>query len=116
MIIFHNTRCSKSRETLELLKENNCRVEIRDYLNIPPTKKELKEILKLLKCKPIDIVRQTESLFIETYKGKKITDAQWIRILSENPILIERPIVINGKKAIIGRPPFLVLNLIKKKK
>ena len=116
MIIFHNTRCSKSREALELLKENNCEIEIRDYLNIPPSKKEIKEILSMLNCKPIDIVRKTEALFIEKYKNEKITDAKWIEILSKNPILIERPIVIDGDKAVIGRPPKLVIDLIKKKK
>lgn len=116
MIIFHNTRCSKSREALELLKENNCEIEIRDYLNIPPTKKEIKEILSMLNCKPIDIVRKNETLFIEEYKGKNITDAKWIEILSKHPILIERPIVIDGDKAVIGRPPKLVIDLIKSKK
>ncbi|MDO8998354.1 MAG: arsenate reductase (glutaredoxin) [Bacteroidota bacterium] len=116
MIIFHNTRCSKSRETLTILKENNCDVEIRDYLNVPPSKKEIKEILAMLKVKPIDIVRKTESLFLENYKGKKITDAKWIEILSKHPILIERPIVIDGNKAVIGRPPKLVIDFIKKKR
>ena len=116
MIIFHNTRCSKSREALELLKENNCEIEIRDYLNIPPSKKELKEILAMLKCKPIDIVRKTEALYISDYKDKKITDTKWIEILSKHPILIERPIVIDEDKAVIGRPPSLVIDLIKKKK
>ena len=116
MIIYHNTRCSKSREALELLKENNCEIQIRDYLNIPPSKKELKEILSLLNCKPLDIVRKNETLFVEEYKGKTITDAKWIDILSKNPILIERPIVIDGDKAVIGRPPKLVIDLINRKK
>ena len=116
MIIFHNNRCSKSREALELLKENNCEIEIRDYLNIPPSKKEIKEILTMLNCKAIDIVRTNEPLFIEKFKDKKITNAKWIEILSKNPILIERPIVIDGKKAVIGRPVKLVVDLIKKKK
>ena len=116
MIIFHNNRCSKSREALELLNENNCEIEIRDYLKIPPSKKEIKEILSMLNCKPIDIVRKTEPIYIENYKDKKITDAKWIEILSTHPILIERPIVIDGDKAVIGRPPKLVIDLIKKKK
>ena len=116
MIIFHNNRCAKSREALELLKENNCEIEIRDYLNIPPSKKEIKEILTMLNCKAIDIVRTNEPLFIEKFKDKKITNAKWIEILSKNPILIERPIVIDGKKAVIGRPVKLVVDLIKKKK
>jgi arsenate reductase len=116
MIIFHNNRCSKSREALELLKDNKCEIEIRDYLHIPPSKKEITEILNMLDCKAIDIVRKNESLFIEKYKDKKITNAKWIDILSKNPILIERPIIIDGEKAIVGRPVKLVIDLIKKKK
>jgi arsenate reductase len=116
MIIFHNTRCSKSREALGLLEKGNCEIEIRDYLNLPPSKKELKEILTMLKCKPIDIVRKNEPLYLEKYDGKKITDAKWLEILNKNPILIERPIVIDGERAVIGRPPKLVVDLIKKKK
>jgi len=116
MIIFHNTRCSKSREALDLLEKGNCEIEIRDYLNLPPSKEELKEILAMLKCKPIDIVRKNEPLYLEKYDGKKITDAKWLEILNKNPILIERPIVIDGEKAVVGRPPKLVIDLIKKKK
>ena len=80
MIIFHNTRCSKSREALGLLQDNNCEIEIRDYLHIPPSKKELKEILAMLKCRPIDIVRKNGPLYLEKYDGKKITDAKWFNI------------------------------------
>lgn len=116
MIIFHNNRCSKSREALELLQDNKCEVEIRDYLHLPPSKKEITEILDMLHCKAFDIVRQNEPLFIEKYKNKKITNARWIDILSKNPILIERPIIIDGEKAIVGRPVKLVMDLIKKKK
>lgn len=116
MIIYHNPKCSKSREALSLLNEANCRVEIREYLKVPPSQKELKELLNKLDSKPIDIVRKSEALFIEKYKNKKITSAQWIKILSENPILIERPIVITNEKAVVGRPPVLVLDLLKQKK
>lgn len=116
MIIFHNNRCSKSREALELLRDSKCEIEIRDYLHLPPNKKEIKEILDMLDCKAIDIVRKNEPIFIEKYKDKKITNAKWIEILSKNPILIERPIIIDGEKAIVGRPVKLVIDLIKKKK
>lgn len=112
MIIYHNPRCSKSREALALLQDNKCEVEIRDYLKEPPSKKELKELLKKLKCKPLDIIRKKESLFLEKFAGKKLSDAKWIEVLTKNPILIERPIVINGKQAIIGRPPELVLSIL----
>lgn len=116
MIIYHNTRCSKSREVLELLNKNKCEVEIREYLKQPPTKKELKELLAKLGCKPIDIVRKKEELFIKKFANKKFTDTEWIQILTEHPVLIERPIVIDGYKAVVGRPPELVIDLIKRKK
>jgi arsenate reductase len=116
MIIFYNPKCSKCREARELLESNQCDFEIREYLQEPPSPEELKELLKLLGCKASDIVRKTEPLFIENYKDKKISEARWLRILSKHPILIERPIVIDGEKAIVGRPPSLVLNLVPKKK
>ena len=112
MIIYHNNRCSKSREALALLEESNCEFEIRDYIKNPPSKKEIKELLALLKCKPQDIIRKKEPVYVDNYEGKKLTDAQWIEVLAKNPILIERPIVINGNKAIIGRPPQLILDII----
>jgi arsenate reductase (glutaredoxin) len=116
MIIYYNPRCSKCREAKELLEENQCDFEIRDYLAVPPGKKELKELIDKLGCKPMDIVRIKEPLFQEKFAGKKLSDAQVIKMLSENPILIERPIVVDGEKAIVGRPPVLVLDLIKRKK
>src|SRR5436853_498463 len=73
---------------------------------------ELKKLITKLKCKPLDIVRKKEPLFEQNYAGKTLSDEEWIKVLSKNPILIERPIVINGNQAIIGRPPQLVLNII----
>ena len=116
MILYHKTNCSTSLEALRLLKRNKCELEIREYLKDPPTEKELKELIKKLGCKPFDIVRQKEALFKDKFLGKKISDVQWIKILAANPILIERPIVIEGEKAVIGRPPALVLSLVKKVK
>jgi arsenate reductase len=116
MIIYYNPRCGKCREALSLLKEENCEVEIREYLKEPPDKKELKALVQKLKCKPFDLVRRSEPLYIEKFKDKKLTDAQWLKALSENPILIERPIVIDGENAVVGRPPVLVLDLVKGKK
>jgi arsenate reductase len=114
MIIYYNPRCSKCREAKELMEENNCDFEIRDYLKNPPSKKELRDLIKLLGIKAIDLVRKTEPLFKEKFDGKKLTTAQWITALSENPILIQRPIVIDGEQAIIGRPPELILDLLDK--
>lgn len=115
MIIYHNPRCSKCREALDLLEGNNCSIEIREYLKEPPTKKELKELLGKLKCKAEALVRKSEPIYKEKYADTKYTETQWIKILSENPILIERPIVIDGERAVVGRPPMLVVDFAKKK-
>jgi len=103
--IFHNTRCKKSREGLEILKHSGKEYEIREYLKNPPGRKEIESLLQKLNMKPIQIVRQNEKLWKEKFKEKDLDDGELIRILSENPILIERPIVINKDAAVIGRPP-----------
>lgn len=112
MQIYHNPRCSKSRQTLELINKKKIKVEIIDYLKHPPTQKTLKEILKKLNIQAEDLVRKGESTYKEKFKGKDISNSQWIKILTQNPKLIERPIVIKGNKAIIGRPPENVLSLL----
>ena len=114
--ILYNPRCSKCREALGILKSENCEIEIVEYLKETLTKKELKTILSKLGLKAFDIVRQKEDVFIKKFKGKKFTNEEWIQLLLENPTLIERPIVIDGYKAIIGRPPELVIELINRKK
>ena len=112
MIIYFNPNCSTCNEALDLLQQNNCEFTIRNYLSHPPTLTELNELVTKLQCKPIDIVRKKEALYQENYASKQFSDEEWIEILSSHPILIERPIVINGNKAIIGRPPRLVLDVI----
>ena len=111
--IFHNPRCSKSRNTLNLLKENGIEPDIRLYLIDPPSSVELQDIIDKLNIRPKDLLRKGESVFKELNLNQQEdrTDVI-IQIMSENPILIERPIVIRGKKAIIGRPPENVLSLI----
>jgi len=100
--IYHNPRCQKSRTALQHIESLDTDIKIVEYLKNPPTVKELKEVLELLQLKPLDIVRKKEPLFSD-YKDGSYTEAQWIKILVENPILIERPIVIKGGKAIIAR-------------
>lgn len=112
MIIYFNPECSKCKQALNLLKQQHCKLDIRNYLNDPPTNLELKHLLQKLQCKAIDIVRKKEPLFIQNYEGKSFSDQEWLEILCKNPILIERPIVINVNKAIVGRPPHLVLDII----
>ena len=110
--ILHNNRCSKSRCTLDILNEKGVEYEIVNYLENPPTELELAEIIKLLGIKAEGLVRKGESVFKEHYKGKILSEKDWIKAMVKFPKLIERPIVINGDKAIIGRPPEGVLTIL----
>ena len=110
--IYHNNRCSKSRCGLDILEKSGKDFEIVKYLENVPTTKELKDIIKLLGIKPIDLVRKGESIWKENFKNKDLNDTEIITAMIENPKLIERPIIINGNKAVIGRPPELILDII----
>ncbi len=105
MKIYHNPRCSKSREGLKYLEEQGFDIEIKKYLNDGLTENELREIISLTGYKPFDLVRTQEKEYIENYKGKTISDNQWVKILAENPRLLQRPIVVNGSKAVLAQPP-----------
>ena len=111
--LYHNTRCSKSRDVCTILEIKKVKTEIVEYLKTPLTQAEIKELLKMLGLKAVDLVRKKEPIFLEKYEGKNLTEAQWIKAMAQNPILIERPIVVKGKKAIIGRPPEKVLEFLK---
>ena len=102
--IYHNPRCSKSRQGLQLLEESGKEFEVVKYLENTPTEKELADIIYLLGIKPIELVRKNEAIWKENYKGKELSDQEIIKAMIQNPKLIERPIVINGNKAVIGRP------------
>lgn len=110
--IYHNPRCTKSRQGVAFLEENNKEFEIIKYLNNIPTEEELSEIITLLNIKPIELIRKTEKVWKENYKGKELTDQEIIKAMIDNPKLIERPIIINGKKAVIGRPTEKILEII----
>lgn len=110
--IYHNNRCSKSRQGLQLLEESGNKFEIVKYLENTPTVNELKDIINLLNITPIELVRKNEAIWKENYKGKTLTDEQIISAMAKNPKLIERPIVINGNKAVIGRPPSKILDIV----
>ncbi|MDH3243259.1 MAG: arsenate reductase (glutaredoxin) [Saprospiraceae bacterium] len=105
MKIYHNPRCRKSRETLNIIQNHGLDPEIVLYLETPPSRQEIKDVLKKLGISASELVRKEEKLFKETYRNKEVTEEEWIRILADNPKLIQRPIVIKGSKAIIGRPP-----------
>lgn len=101
--ILHNPRCGKSRDCLAFITASKQEFEIVNYLENPLTVDELKALIKKLKIKPIEIVRQKEAIWIEKYKDKLLTNIQIIKALAKHPILIERPIVIDGDNAIVGR-------------
>lgn len=111
MKIYHNPRCSKSRQTLAIIEEHGQPVEIIKYLEEVPSIATLKNIIKLLQIKPIELVRKNEAIWKEQFKGKELTDDEIICAMHEYPKLIERPIVIKGNNAIIGRPPESVKTL-----
>jgi arsenate reductase len=110
--IYHNNRCRKSRTGLQILEKSGKEFEIVNYLDNVPTVDEFKSIIKLLNVKPIDLVRKNEAVWKEKFKGKTLSDNDIISALVENPKLIERPIVINGNKAVIGRPPELITTIL----
>ena len=102
--ILHNSRCGKSRRCLAFLEESGKEFEIVKYLEKVPTHEELKSILKKLKISPMELVRVKEKIWTENFKGKNLSDDEIIEAMVANPILIERPIVINGNQAVIARP------------
>jgi len=111
--IYHNPRCSKSRATLALLEENNVEHAVVSYLETPPSAAELDTVLKALGKEPRDLMRKGEDPYKDLDLGNEdLSRAALINAMVENPILIERPIVINGTKAAIGRPPESVLEIL----
>jgi arsenate reductase len=103
--IYHNPRCRKSREGLQILQESGKEFEIREYMKELPSLDELASVIKLLGISPLELVRKNEAIWKENYKGKTLSDDEIIQAMAENPKLIERPIVINNDKAVVGRPP-----------
>lgn len=111
MEIFHNPRCRKSREGLHILEESKKVFKVILYLENPPSEKELKLILSKLGIPPIELVRKGEADWKDKFKGKDLSDDEIIKAMTSYPKLIERPIVIMGEKAVIGRPPELIKSL-----
>lgn len=110
--IYHNPRCSKSRSVCAILEEQGISPEIVEYLKTPPTKEELRSLLKKLGMRPEEIVRKGEDIYKAEYKDRTPSEEQWLDALTAHPILIERPIVLRGERAVIGRPPEKVLDLL----
>ena len=111
--IYHNPKCSKSRQTLELIRAAGEEPEIIEYLKTPPTKAELKDLLRRMKMRPRDLLRKKEPLYKELkLDDEKKTDEQIVDAMLNNPILIERPIVLTKKGARLGRPPEIVNEIL----
>jgi arsenate reductase len=108
MTIYHNPRCGKSRACLTYLETANKSFKIVKYLENPISKEELTEIITKLNIPAIELVRTKEKIWIEQYKGKQLTEADIIIAILENPILMERPVVVYNNKAIIARPLSLI--------
>ena len=112
VVIYHNARCSKSRSACELIAAQGVTPEIVDYLKTPPSKEELRELVRKLGIPAADLVRRGEETFKTHYAGKTLSEEEWLDALAAHPSLIERPIVVAGYRAVIGRPPEKVLALL----
>ena len=110
--IYHNPRCRKSRETLAIIEENGQPFEVIEYLKNPPDARELADLLLKLNMKPEQLLRKGEAIWKSEFKGRDLKDSQLLSAMAEFPKLIERPIVVKGSKAVLGRPPENVLELL----
>ena len=110
--IYHNARCKKSREGLEILKNSGKDFDTREYLKEPFSEDELKDLIKKLDITPIQLVRKNEKIWKEDYKDKDLSDGELITVMVKNPKLIERPVVEDDKNAVIGRPPSNIEKLL----
>ncbi len=112
MIVYHNNQCSKSRSAIEFLKEKNQNFETITYLTNPISKEELIEILRKLNMSAFDLIRKNEAIFKEQFKGQDLSESEWIDVMLKHPKLIERPIIVKGNRAVIGRPTEKILELL----
>mgnify|MGYP003124423101 FL=1 len=110
--IYHNPRCSKSRQGLALLEQSGKEFEIVNYLEDKLSFDKLENIISKLGIKPIELIRKNEAIWKSDYKSKKLSDIEIIEAMVTNPKLIERPIVVNETKAVVGRPPETILSII----
>lgn len=112
MKIYHNPRCTKSRETLALIQAHGIEPEIIEYLKTPPSPEELAALIKMLGITAEQLLRKGEAVYKDSFKGKTLSEKAWIEAMCANPKLIERPIVVSNGKAVLGRPPQNVETLL----
>ena len=112
LVVYHNARCSKSRASCQLIAEHGAEARIVNYLETPPSRETLRELLGKLGIAAADLVRRGESVFKEHYAGRTLSEDEWLDALIAHPILIERPIVVRGERAVIARPPEKALDLL----
>lgn len=112
MILYHNPRCRKSREALNLLSERGINPTIVEYLKVPLSSDELKDLSKKLGKDPINWIRKNEEEYKSFFKGKDMSNDDWFKAIAKYPKLMERPILLNGDKAVVGRPPEDVLKIV----
>lgn len=112
VIIWHNNRCSKSRDSLSYLQDSNQNTTVFEYLKTPPTLEDINYVLEKLQIPAEELIRKGEEVYKSNFKDKKFSEEEWRKILVQHPVLIERPIVIKGNLAVIGRPLEKVIDLL----
>jgi arsenate reductase len=112
VVIFHNPRCQKSRQTLALLQDNGVEPEVVEYLKDPPSEKRVLELMDLLGLEPHDLLRKKEKEYAEAGLSPKSGKRAIAKAIAAHPVLLERPVVVAGKKAALGRPPENVLKIL----
>ena len=110
--IYYNPRCSKCRDTAALLSERGYQIELIEYLKTAPGREELRDLLVKLGMKPQELVRKGEEIYKQNYAGRSLSDEEWLEAMLQHPVLIERPIVVRGDRAVVARPPEKVLALL----
>ncbi len=110
--IYHNPRCSKSRQTLALIQEQGIEPEIVEYLKTPPTESELDRILTMLGMEPETLMRKGEQEYKDHFRGRELSRQEAVSLMVQYPKVIERPVVISGEQAAVGRPPESVLDIL----
>src|SRR5690606_19571050 len=107
-----NPRCARSREALKYLEAKNYELEIRKYITEGITEKEVGELIEKTGLQPLELVRTQDKIYREKYKGKTLTHGQWARVLAENPGMLQRPLVVNGNRAVLAIPPETVESIM----